>query len=123
MIKSINGLELPASKNSTAEYLPITVSKRAVDGTLITKWSYEKWRLTYQIPEGAVMDLAYQAQIYATCLGAQLSAVPVVFVSPYDGQEHTVQARCTEIGTPDISVMLANNPAGYGAVSFTFEEI
>lgn len=123
MILTVGGMALPASEQSKAEYIQPTTSKRAIDGTLITKHNYDKWRLTYAMPDASSMELDYQAELYGILIGAQVNAVRVTFVSPYDQQEHTITARCTELVTPDVSVLLSWRPIGYMGVSFVMEEV
>lgn len=123
MILTVGGLALPASEQSKAEYIQPTTSKRAIDGTLITKHLYDKWRLTYAVPDASSLELDYQAELYGILIASQVNAVSVTFISPYDQLEHTITARCTELVTPDVSVLLAWQPIGYSGVSFVMEEV
>lgn len=123
MIISIGGLALPASAESKAEYIQPTTSKRAVDGTLITKKLYYKWAVSFVMPDATSLEIPYQAELYGVLIAAQLTPTEVVFVSPYDNQERTIMARCTEMVTPDVSVLLADKPIGYRGISFIMEEV
>lgn len=123
MIKSIGGVALPASKNSTAERVPEVYRTRALSGRMITRYGYDKWKLTYQLPDESAMTTEYRARVYAVVMGALATAVPVVFLNPYTGEEETVNCKCTEFGALAPWALDNNVPLGYVGHSFTFEEV
>lgn len=122
MIKSVGGLALPASAKSKSEIFTQTTSKRTVSGRLVTKYAYSKWRCTFELPDAVAMDIDYQAALYGICMGAKLSSTTVTFINPYNNNEETIRAKCTEMNTPDIMALANRKPSVYTGVKVVLEE-
>ncbi len=123
MIKSIDGLLLPPSITGTAEQFNRDSQKRTVSGRLITKLDpVQKWRVTVAFDDFA-LSLDYQAQFYAKCLAMRLSAKTIVFVSPYDGSEVTITAKCISRSTPQPTNLHKRTPQFYIKAGAVFEEV
>ena len=123
MIKSIDGLLLPPSITGSAELFNRDTQKRTVSGRLITKLDpVQKWRVTVSFDDFA-LSLDYQAQFYAKCLAARLSAKTIVFVSPYDGTEVTISAKCISRSVPEPTNLYQRIPQFYTRAGAVFEQI
>lgn len=123
MILQIGSVKLPASKNSTAALVPQVSRVRAISGRMISKFSYEKWRLTYQLPDDSALELDYQAQVYSVALAAQSGNVDVTFINPYTNERQTATCKCTEMETPSILTMDNGIPSHYVGLNLVFEEV
>lgn len=123
MITQIADIALPASERSTAELVPEVYRTRSLSGRMITRYSYDKWKLTYEMPKDAYLSLDFQSRIYSIVIGAMQTPVEVSFINPYTQEETTVEARCTDMGKINPLAMSNRAPRYYEGVTFTFEEI
>ena len=123
MIKSIDGLNLPPSIESTPYLINRDVQKQAVSGRLITKIdTTEKWVVPISF-ESISFTLEFQAAFYAKCLSMRQTAATIVFISPYDGTEKTITAKCTSRVAPSAFNLLNRAPQFYKKIGATFQEV
>lgn len=123
MVLQIDDLKLPPSISGSAELFNRDSQKRTVSGRLITKLdTSEKWRLTVSYEESA-LTLDFQARFYAKCLEMRSGALPVTFISPYDGEEYTVTAKCVSRAAPSAFSLFKRRPEYYIKAGAVFEEV
>lgn len=123
MIKEIDGLKLPPSITGSAELFNRDTQRRTVSSRLITKLdSKEKWRVTVSF-ETFSLSLAFQSQFYAKCLAMRAQSKSVAFISPYDGTEKVITAKCVSRVAPRPTNIYKGAPQFYGGVGAVFEEV
>ena len=123
MIKSIDGLLLPPSIEGTPYLSNRDVQRQTVSGRLITKLDpTEKWVVPVSF-ETVSFSLEFQAAFYAKCLAMRSTAATVVFVSPYDGTEKTITAKCTSRAAPSAFNLFNRVPQFYKKIGATFQEV
>lgn len=125
MIKSIDGLTIPPSVDSVSEQINRDSTTQTVSGRLITELDPNpKWKTTVSFPDLA-FGLTWQAQFYQKCLMMRKTAATVVLISPYDGTEKQITARCIEIETPEAAAISRKTkaPLFYLSVGATFQEV
>lgn len=114
---------LPPSITGTAELFNRDTTKRTVSGRLITKLDpIQKWRVTVSYDDVS-LSLDYQAQFYSKCLDMRMHARPVVFISPYDGSEITITAKCISRNVPSAVNLYKRAPQFYKGAGAVFEEV
>lgn len=122
MIKQIDDLLLPPSIEDSAELFNDDTQKRTVSRRLITKLNpVEKWRITVSLPFS--LSLEYQAQFYAKCLAMRTTGKTIVFISPYDGSEKTITAKCISRIRPTAVNLYQGAPQIYKSAGAVFEEV
>lgn len=82
----------------------------------------EKWKLTVSF-EAIALASAYHAAFYDKCALMRKEAKPVTFISPYDGQEKTVQCKCIERVSPEAVKLYQRRPWLYRGAGAVFQEI
>ena len=101
MILEIDGLKMPPSVDATPELVNRDAQNQTVSGRLVVELDPNpKWEVpvTY---ESDALSLSLQTNFYAKCFAMRTTPATIKFVSPYDGQETTVTALCTEIPAPE----------------------
>lgn len=123
MVLQIDDLKLPPSLGGTAELINRDTQRQTVSGRLITKLDpVEKWKLTVSF-EAIALARAYHAAFYDKCALMRKEAKPVTFISPYDGQEKTVQCKCIERVSPEAVKLYQRRPWLYRGAGAVFQEI
>lgn len=123
MVKSIDGLLMPPHISGTAELFNRDNTRRTVSGRLITKLDpVQKWRVIVSFDDD-VLSRELQAQFYAKCLSMRAASAPIVFVSPYDGADITITARCVGRNTPKIVNLYKRSPQFYNGAGAVFEQV
>lgn len=123
MVLQIDDLKLPPSLGGTAELINRDTQRQTVSGRLITKLDpVEKWKLTVSF-EAIALASAYHAAFYDKCALMRKEAKPVTFISPYDGQEKTVQCKCIERVSPEAVKLYQRRPWLYRGAGAVFQEI
>lgn len=125
MIKSIDGLKLPATIDCVSELTNRDSTTQAVSGRLITNLDPNpKWKLTVDFDKFS-LTLPYQAEFYNKCLKMRTVAKSITFVSPYTNEELTITARCVSLATPN-PLAISNrtkSPLLYGKAGAVFQEV
>lgn len=123
MITQIDGLRLPSSLGGSAELFNRDVQRRTASGRLITKLdATEKWRLTVSFVNSA-LSRELQAEFYNKCLSMRRKAGEISFISPYDGEEKTITAKCVRRATPSPFNLYKGRPEFYVKAGAVFEEV
>lgn len=123
MIKEIDGLKLPPSVEGTAELMNRDTTRRTVSGRLITKLDpNEKWKVTASF-ESFSLALEFQKSFYDKCLAMRTTSAEITFISPYDGTEKTIKAKCTQRTAPTALNIYGGKPQLYSKVGAVFEEV
>ncbi|MPN07416.1 hypothetical protein SDC9_154686 [bioreactor metagenome] len=123
MVIQIDDLLLPASLECSEELFNRDTTARTVSGRLITKLDpAEKWRVSVLF-ETDTLALSYQASFYTKCLAMRQTAKNIVFISPYDGTEKTISAKCISRLTPQAVNLYVGAPQVYSKIGAVFEEI
>lgn len=123
MVTQIDGLRLPPSLDSSAELFNRDTQRRTVSGRLITKLdTTEKWRATVSF-ETAALSLDFQAAFYGKCLEMRTAAKEIKLISPYDGQEKTITAKCVSRAAPSAFNLYQRRPQYYVKAEAVFEEV
>jgi hypothetical protein len=123
MIKQIDNLKLPPSLSGSTELFNRDTQRRTVSGRLITKLdTTEKWRVTVSF-DAVSLSLPFQAEFYNKCLEMRLQAKQIIFVSPYDGAEKTITAKCIGKSIPSPTNLYGGKPQFYTKIGAVFEEV
>lgn len=123
MVTQIDSLKLPPSLDGSAELFNRDNQRRTVSGRLITKLDpSEKWRVTVSF-ESVALSRELQAAFYAKCLEMRSTARTVTFISPYDGTEKTITAKCISRATPSAFNLYQRRPEFYVKAGAVFEEV
>ena len=69
------------------------------------------------------LSLEYQAQFYAKCLAMRTTAKTITFISPYDGTEKTITAKCISRIRPTAVNLYQGAPQLYKSAGAVFEEV
>lgn len=125
MIKSIDGLKLPASIDCISEMINRDSTTQAVSGRLITNLDPNpKWQLTVDFNEFG-LNLPYQAEFYNKCLIMRTTPKLITFISPYTNEELTITARCIGLSTPKVLAISNRSkfPLAYSKAGAIFQEV
>lgn len=123
MILNINGLLLPPSIDGKAELTADDTTRRTVSGRLITKLAAtEKWRITVAFGDDALTE-NYMADFYDMCAAMRTHAGQIHFVSPYDGTEKLITAKCVERTLPRAVNICRGAVQYYTGAGAVFEEV
>lgn len=123
MIKSIDGLSLPPSVKSTPRLTNRDTQKKTASGRLITKLdTSEKWVVPIAF-DADILSIELQTAFYAKCLSMRTTAATVVFISPYDGTEKTITAKCVSRVAPSVFNLSHRLPQFYNKVGAEFWEV
>lgn len=126
MVISLDGLLLPPNIDGTAELFANDTTRRTVSMKLITKLSTaEKWRITVSFPDAALSP-EFLADFYDKCAEMRTQSGQIQFVSPYDGEEKLITAKCVERTLPkalNLSFGTFARPKFYTGAGAVFEEV
>lgn len=123
MIVSIDGLKMPPSLMGGAELFNSDSQRRTASQRLITKLSSsEKWRITVEY-DTDMMTVGLQAEFYRKCIEMRTKSAVVTFISPYDGSEYTITAKCISRTSPEAVYMYKQKPMLYRKIGAVFEEV
>ena len=125
MIKEIDGLKMPPYLDATPELVNRDVVNQTVSGRLVVELDPNpKWEIPIEYSAES-LSVAFQASFYGKCFAMRTTPASVTFVSPYDGQDTTVTALCTEITAPE-PVMITRTtkkPLFYKGARAVFREV
>lgn len=125
MIKSIDGLKIPASVDSVSELTNRDSVSQTVSGRLVANLDPNpKWKCSVAFNEFS-LALSFQTQFYAKCLTMRTQPKQLVIVSPYDNSEKTITALCTDMTTPEIAAISkkSQKPFFYQKCGAEFREV
>ena len=123
MVIQIGDLKLPPSIDETPYLTNNDVQKQTVSGRLITKLSAtEKWVVPVSF-ETDTLSLEFQAQFYTQCLSMRSASATVIFISPYDGTEISITAKCISRVAPTALNLYKGIPQIYKKIGATFQEV
>ena len=123
MITSVDGLNMPPALTGSAELFSNDTHRRTASQRLITKLSHtEKWRITVEYSED-MLTREFQAKFYEKCEQMRQNSASVSFISPYDGTQRTIKAKCISRSTPEAAYMYKQKPMLYRKIGAVFEEV
>lgn len=125
MIKEIDGLKLPRSIDATPVLNNRDNVRQTVSGRLVTELDPNpKWEVPASF-SSFVLGLDLQRAFYEKCFAMRITPAPVTFISPYNGEEVTVQMKCTEINAPKALGISSKTktPSLYRDVRAVFREV
>lgn len=123
LVKQIDTLKLPPSIDETPYLTNRDTNKQTVSGRLITKLdTAEKWVVPVSFEKDS-LTISFQAEFYAKCLEMRQTAKSVTFISPYDGTEITITAKCISRTAPQARNIFMRTPQLYKKIGATFQEV